>query len=75
LASQRNPAASASQSGLCVFGSDVNGRKVTNSVTGSGFAYMVWDRVGNLSTGTLFDVNGKPLNRCRLLDRSISCGK
>jgi hypothetical protein len=43
-------------------------------VTYSGFAYMVWDRAGNLWVGTLFDVDGKVLNHCRLLDRSLSCG-
>jgi len=54
-------------------GSDINGRKVVKSVTYSGFAYMVWDRTGNLWIGTLFDVDGKTLNHCRLLDRSLSC--
>lgn len=59
---------------LSVVGSDINGRKVVNSVTYSGFAYMVWDRNGNLWVGTLFDTDGKALNHCRLLDRSLSCG-
>ena len=59
---------------LSIVGSEINGRKVVNSVTYSGFAYMVWDRTGNLWTGTLFDLDGKPLNRCRLLDRSLNCG-
>jgi hypothetical protein len=59
---------------LSVVGSEINGRKVVNSVTYSGFAYMVWDRTGNLWIGTLFDVDGKALNHCRLLDRSLSCG-
>ena len=59
---------------LSIVGSDINGRKVVNSVTYSGFAYMVWDRTGNLWIGTLFDVDGKTLNHCRLLDRSLSCG-
>ena len=60
---------------MSVVGADINGRKVVNSVTYAGFAYMVWDRAGNLWTGTLFDVDGKPLNHCRLLDRSLSCGQ
>jgi Calcineurin-like phosphoesterase len=60
---------------LSVVGADINGRKVASSVTYSGFAYMVWDRAGNLWTGTLFDVDGKPLNHCRLLDRSLTCGQ
>jgi hypothetical protein len=59
---------------LSVVGSDVNGRKVVNSSTYSGFAYMVWDRAGNLWIGTLFDADGKALSHCRLLDRSLSCG-
>jgi calcineurin-like phosphoesterase family protein len=59
---------------MSVIGADINGRKVVNSVTYAGFAYMVWDRIGNLWTGTLFDVDGKALNHCRLLDRSLSCG-
>jgi hypothetical protein len=59
---------------LSVVGSDINGHKVVNSVAYSGFAYMVWDRTGNLWIGTLFDVDGKALSHCRLLDRSLSCG-
>jgi predicted phosphodiesterase len=59
---------------LSVVGSDINGLKVVNSVTYSGFAYMVWDRTGKLWIGTLFDVDGKALSHCRLLDRSLTCG-
>ncbi len=59
---------------LSVVGADINGRKVVNAVAYSGFAYMVWDRAGNLWIGTLFDVDGKALSHCRLLDRSLSCG-
>ncbi len=59
---------------LSVIGSDINGRRVTNSVTYSGFAYMVWDRTGSSWIGTLFDVAGKALSHCRLLERSLSCG-
>jgi len=58
---------------LSMVGSDINGRKIVDSMTRSGFAYMVWDRTGNLWIGTLFDVDGKTLNHCRLLDRSLSC--
>jgi hypothetical protein len=59
-----------------VAGADINGRKALNAVTYSGFAYMVWDRVGdeNVWSGTLFDTAGKPLNRCRLAGRALSCG-
>ncbi len=59
---------------LSVIGADINGRRVANSVTYSGFAYMVWDRSGNSWIGTLFDVDGKALSHCRLVDRSLSCG-
>jgi predicted phosphodiesterase len=59
---------------VSVIGAAINGRKVVNSVTYSGFAYMVWDRTGNLWTGRLFDADGKALDRCRLLDRSLTCG-
>jgi hypothetical protein len=59
---------------VSMVGADINGLKVVNSVTYSGFAYMVWDRLGALWTGTLFDVEGRPINRCRLLDRSLTCG-
>jgi hypothetical protein len=59
---------------LSVAGADINGRKVINSVAYSGFAYMVWDRTGNLWLGTLFDVDGKVLSHCRLIDRSLGCG-
>jgi hypothetical protein len=59
---------------LSVIGSDINGRRVANSVTYSGFAYMVWDRTASPWIGTLFDVDGKALSHCRLLERSLSCG-
>jgi hypothetical protein len=36
---------------------------------------MVWDRLDNDSwAGTLFDVGGKPIDRCRLARRSLTCG-
>jgi hypothetical protein len=58
-----------------VTGADINGLKAVNAVTYSGFGYMVWDRIdATIWTGTLFDVDGKPINRCRLADRSLSCG-
>jgi hypothetical protein len=59
---------------MTVIGDDINGRKVVDSDTNSGFGYMVWDRLGPVWSGTLFDVNGKPLNHCRLADRTLSCG-
>jgi predicted phosphodiesterase len=59
---------------VSMVGADINGLKVVNSVTYAGFAYMVWDRLGALWTGTLFDVDGRPINRCRLFDRTLTCG-
>jgi hypothetical protein len=59
---------------LSVVGSDINGHRVANSVTYSGFAYMVWDRSGNPWIGTLFDQDGKALSHCRLVERSLGCG-
>ncbi len=58
-----------------VAGADINGLTAVNAVTYSGFGYMVWNRVdANIWSGTLFDVNAKPLNHCRLSDRLLSCG-
>jgi Calcineurin-like phosphoesterase len=58
-----------------VTGADVNGRTALNAVTYSGFGYMVWDRVDATTwTGVLFDISGKPINHCRLGDRTLSCG-
>src|SRR5450631_253349 len=58
---------------LSVIGAEINGMKVADSATYSGFGYMVWDRAGSAWSGTLFDVNGKPINHCRLVNRSLSC--
>jgi hypothetical protein len=59
---------------VSMIGADINGLKVVNSVTCSGFAYMVWDRLGALWTGTLFDDGGRSISHCRLFDRSLTCG-
>ena len=58
---------------LSVIGADINGAKVADSATYSGFGYMVWDRAGSAWSGTLFDANGRPINHCRLANRSLSC--
>jgi hypothetical protein len=58
---------------LSMIGADINGAKVSDSVTYSGFGYMVWDRSGNAWSGTLFDVNGRPINHCRLANRTLTC--
>ena len=58
-----------------VAGADINGRNADHAVTCSDFGYMVWDRVdANTWTGTLFDIDAKPLDRCRLSDRILTCG-
>jgi len=59
---------------MSVIGADINGARVVDSVTYSGFGYMVWDRAGSAWSGTLFDVNGRPINRCRLVNRTLGCG-
>jgi hypothetical protein len=58
---------------MSMVGADINGAKVADSVTYAGFGYMVWDRSGNTWSGTLFDVNGRPINHCRLANRALSC--
>jgi hypothetical protein len=59
---------------MSVAGTNVNGGKVVNFATHSGFGYMVWDRLDNIWVGTLFDVDGKAITHCRLVDRSLRCG-
>lgn len=59
---------------VSVIDAEINGLKVVNSITHAGFAYMVWDRTGNIWIGTLFDADGRALDHCRLLDRSLTCG-
>jgi Calcineurin-like phosphoesterase len=58
---------------MSLVGARINGKTVRKSAAYSGFAYMVWDRTGNSWLGTLFDVNGKRLNHCRLTGRSLIC--
>jgi hypothetical protein len=52
---------------------DINGAKVADAVTYGGFGYIVWDRAGPAWSGTLFDVNGRPINHCRLVNRALGC--
>jgi calcineurin-like phosphoesterase family protein len=59
---------------MSIAGTDVNGGKVVDFATHSGFGYMVWDRLDNIWVGTLFDVDGKAITHCRLADRSLNCG-
>jgi hypothetical protein len=58
---------------MSLVGSRINGKIVKRTAAYSGFAYMVWDRIGTSWLGTLFDVSGKPLNHCRLIGRSLTC--
>jgi predicted phosphodiesterase len=60
---------------MSLAGLQINGRTVAASSAYSGFAYMVWDRTGNSWLGALFDIDGKPLDHCRLTGRSLTCGR
>jgi hypothetical protein len=35
---------------------------------------MIWERAGVEWAGTLYDVDGKPIDRSRLAGRSLNCG-
>ena len=59
-----------------VTGTDINGLKAVNATTYSRFGYTVWDRLdGNNWSGTLFDIGAKPIARCRLAERTLTCGQ
>jgi hypothetical protein len=60
---------------MSVVGANINGMPVVHSVTRLGFGYMIWDREGGGWNGTLHDADGKPLDRCRLFGRSLTCGQ
>jgi hypothetical protein len=60
---------------MSVVGADINGQRVVNSVTRLGFGYMIWERAGAAWLGTLYDVAGKPLDRCQLIGRLLNCGQ
>jgi hypothetical protein len=60
---------------MSMVGADINGKTVTYSVTRLGFGYMVWQRDDANWLGTLYDVNARPLDRCRLVERSLICGQ
>jgi hypothetical protein len=36
---------------------------------------MIWERDADAWRGTLYDVEDKPLDRCRLIARSLDCGQ
>lgn len=59
---------------MSVVGDDINGQRVVRSVTRLGFGYMIWDRDGDAWNGTLYSVDAKPLDHCRLIARSLDCG-
>jgi hypothetical protein len=60
---------------MSVVGADINGLRVVNSVTRLGFGYMIWEHNDTEWLGTLYDVDAKPLDRCRLIGRSLNCGQ
>jgi hypothetical protein len=60
---------------MSMVGTDINGQRVVNSVTRLGFGYMIWERDGADWLGTLYDVDAKALDRCRLVVRSLNCGR
>ena len=60
---------------MSMVGTDINGQRVVNSVTRLGFGYMIWERDGADWLGTLYDVDAKALDRCRLVVRSLNCGQ
>jgi hypothetical protein len=55
-------------------GADINGLAVINSATRLGFGYMIWERDGVEWRGTLYDIDGNALDRCKLVERSLTCG-
>ena len=60
---------------MSAIGADINGQRVVSSVTRAGFGYMIWERDGADWIGTLYDVDAKPIDRCRLVARSLKCGQ
>jgi hypothetical protein len=60
---------------MSVVGADINGLRVVGSVTRLGFGYMIWEHNDTEWLGTLYDVDAKPLDRCRLIGRSLTCGQ
>jgi hypothetical protein len=58
-----------------VTGAEINGAKVMHGTTRSAFGYMVWDRADSGRwDGTVFDDHGKPVERCTLAGRALTCG-
>ena len=60
---------------MSMIGININGKPVVNSITRLGFGYMIWERSDADWLGTLYDVDSKPIDRCRLVARSLSCGQ
>lgn len=52
---------------------EVGGVPVTSGLVLSKFGYMVWDRDGANWNGQLFNKAGKPIARCKLVERDLSC--
>jgi hypothetical protein len=55
-------------------GADINGVRVIHSATRLGFGYMIFEREDAAWTGTVYDVDGNAIDRCRLVERSLTCG-
>jgi predicted phosphodiesterase len=60
---------------MSMVGTQINGKTVTNSLTRLGFGYMIWERAGTDWAGTLYDVEAKPIDHCKLTGRSLGCGQ
>jgi hypothetical protein len=58
-----------------MIGTEINGKTVMNSITRLGFGYMIWERTGTDWVGTLYDVDAKPIDHCKLTGRSLACGQ
>jgi len=54
-------------------GKEVNGALVVDAAARYGYGYMVWDKSDVGWEGILFDENGTPARRCRLVERRLTC--
>ena len=59
---------------MSAIGASINGLPVVRSETRLGFGFMIWERDGGRWNGTLYGVDGQALDRCQLMDRSLTCG-
>jgi Calcineurin-like phosphoesterase len=54
-------------------GKEVNGARVAAAAARYGYGYMVWDKTEFGWEGALFDENGSLAQRCRLVERKLTC--